>query len=99
MRLHLVLALAVGAAAKDPAHDDQECGEAREEEDRDEEALREILQEMVGWEINRVERKREHTIQKNNDICSSEGVLGDKSIVLIMLERFRETLVSMCGDG
>ena len=47
----------------------------------------------------RVERKREHTIQKNNDICSSEGVLGDKSIVLIMLERFRETLVSMCGDG
>ena len=48
MRLHLVLALAVGAAAKDPAHDDQECGEAREEEDRDEEALREILQEMVG---------------------------------------------------
>ena len=39
MRLHLVLALAVGAAAEDPAHDDQECGEAREEEDRDEEAL------------------------------------------------------------
>ena len=82
MRLHLVLALAVGAAAKDPAHDDQECGEAREEEDRDEEALREILQEMVSGKL-----KREHTIQKNNDICSSEGVLGDKSIVLIMLER------------
>ena len=99
MRLHLVLALAVGAAAKDPAHDDQECGEAREEEDRDEEALREISSGDGDWEINRVERKREHTIQKNNDICSSAGVLGEKSIVLIMLERFRETLVSMCGDG
>ena len=53
MRLHLVLALAVGAAAKDPAHDDQECGEAREEEDRDEEALREISSGDGDWEINR----------------------------------------------
>ena len=53
MRLHLVLALAVGAAAKDPAHDDQECGEAREEEDRDEEALREISSGDGVWDINR----------------------------------------------
>ena len=57
MRLHLVLALAVGAAAKDPAHDDQECGEAREEEDRDEEALREILQEMVSGKLTGLREK------------------------------------------
>ena len=62
MRLHLVLALAVGAAAKDPAHDDQECGEAREEEDRDEEALREILQEMVSGKLT--EKKRAHNPEK-----------------------------------
>ena len=37
--IHLVFALAVAAAAKDAAHDDEEGGETGEEQDGDEEAL------------------------------------------------------------
>ena len=37
--IHLVFALAVAAAAKDAAHDDEEGGEAGEEEDCDEKPL------------------------------------------------------------